>query len=397
VCYGSGSAGPLEIARAADGAYELIFLFSSRDQHSSAMLPVLASVGEVIDVAREGYALVAKQLRGGVAGVVTFCDPLVSLAAWLAAESGCPANSSRTTDALTDKRIQREMLNEFGVSPTRAVGVTLATYRDVARDVGLPAVVKRVRASASRVRIVASAAELEEELRASDSAMLLEELLIGVARASEPWLGDYVSVESVLAADRVTHLCVVDKLPLAADFLELGSLVPSTLPAEAAEPVFDLTTRALRALNMRVGIAHTEIKLTRSGPRIIEVNGRLGGFVGRLLNRASSVNPIRLALDAAVGATAELVPVPEFRSHAGTVHAVIPAAARRVMATASTSELRQFDGVVGVRTHLKPVAAIGEAYLPRVQTIDLEAPSREELVSRAFAVMARAYSRLSFE
>ena len=46
--------------------------------------------------------------------------------------------------------------------------------------------------------------------------------------------------------------------------------------------MLDIASMAIKALGVRVGFLHTEIKLTPDGPRIIEVNGRLGGSVAEM-------------------------------------------------------------------------------------------------------------------
>ena len=48
-----------------------------------------------------------------------------------------------------------------------------------------------------------------------------------------------------------------------------------------------LATSAIEALGVDTGCLHTEIKFTPDGPRIIEVNGRVGGGVPEMLERAA--------------------------------------------------------------------------------------------------------------
>jgi biotin carboxylase len=54
-------------------------------------------------------------------------------------------------------------------------------------------------------------------------------------------------------------------------------------------------------LGVRTGCLHTEVKFTPDGPRIIEVNGRLGGGVPEMLERAAGVNLLDLTLRVALG------------------------------------------------------------------------------------------------
>ena len=65
--------------------------------------------------------------------------------------------------------------------------------------------------------------------------------------------------------------------------------------------MLDLATAALRALGVRTGGFHTEIKLTPDGPRVIEVNGRLGGGVPEMLLQASGESLMRLSMRVALG------------------------------------------------------------------------------------------------
>ena len=66
----------------------------------------------------------------------------------------------------------------------------------------------------------------------------------------------------------VRHLTVTDKLVPAFPFREVGDIMPSSLPAEAAASIIDLTAAAIRALGMTTGAVHTEQKLTGVGPAL---------------------------------------------------------------------------------------------------------------------------------
>ena len=49
------------------------------------------------------------------------------------------------------------------------------------------------------------------------------------------------------------------------------------------------------------GGSHTEVKLTPDGPRVIEVNGRLGGGIPEMLFQASGESIMRLSMRIALG------------------------------------------------------------------------------------------------
>jgi hypothetical protein len=52
---------------------------------------------------------------------------------------------------------------------------------------------------------------------------------------------------------------------------------------------------------VHTGCLHTEIKFTPDGPRIIEVNGRVGGGVPEMLDRAAGVQLLELTLRLSLG------------------------------------------------------------------------------------------------
>ena len=62
-----------------------------------------------------------------------------------------------------------------------------------------------------------------------------------------------------------------------------------------------LACRAVEALGVSTGIADVEIKLTPDGPRVIEVNGRLGAWVDDLAVRSECSVPAEVAVRAALG------------------------------------------------------------------------------------------------
>ena len=65
-----------------------------------------------------------------------------------------------------------------------------------------------------------------------------------------------------------------------------------------------LTTMAERASGRRGildSVVHTEIKLTPDGPRLIEVNGRMGGRPAFVLLEVSTVNLFQVACAVAAG------------------------------------------------------------------------------------------------
>ena len=112
---------------------------------------------------------------------------------------------------------------------------------------------------------------------------------------------DYLSVESLVASGEISQLAVNGRFPLSAPFRETGFFIPADLSRAQAEAVLEVATAALHALGVRTGGFHTEIKLTPDGPRVIEVNGRIGGGVPEMLFQASGVSIFKLSMRVALG------------------------------------------------------------------------------------------------
>jgi biotin carboxylase len=123
--------------------------------------------------------------------------------------------------------------------------------------------------------------------RRGTATFLLEELLIGRAPAGRDRWGDFVSIESVVVGGEVEHLTVTDKFPLAEPFRETGHIMPSTLDQGTQGQLAEVARVAIGALGLTDGACHTEIKLTADGPRVIEVNARLGGGLAEVWRLAT--------------------------------------------------------------------------------------------------------------
>lgn len=398
VPYAGGAASPSDIWRGARGRWQIVFLYTASDRHPPEILKVMSVFGEVINLEEAGYRGAVNRARElGVRGVVTFSESMVRLANALASDLGCVANPPGTAVNVTDKSRQRQVLNDAQVSVTRFAAVGSGPVADAIGVVGLPAVLKPCLGSASRgVRLVEDAAAASVSGAAGEE-WLLEELLEGAPRDGEPWLGDYVSVEMLSVGRRHQLLGVTDKLPLGSGFRETGVVLPSGLSRATRQELAELTARALGALGFENGITHTEIKLTAHGPRLIEVNGRLGGTIQRLFTRGSDINPVALALEVAMGGQ----PWPgeaSFQVHLASVRVLPPAGAVRATELPAVAELRRLAGVWQVAEHARPGDTVDATAgsLSRVQTIDVEATSRHELADRVLAVTAYASDNAAF-
>jgi biotin carboxylase len=259
--------------------------------------------------------------------------------------------------AVTDKLIQRQLLASTAVQATRCQVVRgVADLTAALKQIGLPAVIKPRNGAGGaftcRVDTAAQAAARLAEFLAAASppgAFVVEQLLPGDPAAAGPEWGDYVSVESVTVGGRTSHIELTGKFPLAEPFRETGYLVPATLGDDLRRQVLALAGTAVAALGITDAVTHAEIKLTPAGPRIIEVNGRLGGYVADIVRRARGLDLVRMALAAALG-QAPAEPLPGYRRHAFQYFILPPMQARRLRRFDGAAELSRQPGIHLVET-----------------------------------------------
>jgi predicted ATP-grasp superfamily ATP-dependent carboligase len=218
-------------------------------------------------------------------------------------------------------------------------------------EVGLPAVLKPRRGAGGRY--VCAVHTMDEGTRAAaeyfsaqpaGGPMLLEEFLPGDPDAAGRGWGDYVSVESLVDDGNIHTICVTGKFPLVQPFRERGYFLPSTVRAPVSAQTVAVAESAIKALGVQNGVLHTELKLTPTGPRTLELNGRIGGHVADLLRRSSGFDIVKAALLLAMGEW-EGTPVLDISrvSYQYILHS--PPAATMIFSVDGLDEVRALEGV----------------------------------------------------
>jgi biotin carboxylase len=365
VVYGHRSLDVMQICDGARGWCDLIWLVDPADPSVTAVRPILRKFGVVVDALGQPPEEAAAALRvHSPNGLATFYDTGMERVAAIATELGLPFHSAQAGRNLEDKLHQREALRVAGLPTPRIAALAEDAERETVERlgaaVGYPAVLKPRRASGSwhtfPVSDGAQLGELWDQLAVDGSEeMLLEEYLPDGPAMPAGFEADYVSVETIVEpSGAMTHLAVTGRFPLAPPFRETGFFIPATLGSEQTGEVLDLATRTLRALGLAVGSAHTEIKLTSDGPRVIEVNGRIGGGVPDMLRLAAGVDIVRLSMRAALGLPIEVPELPRTTGVAYRFFYQPPESARRLESIEGLDRLKSLPGVKSLYLHHPP-------------------------------------------
>lgn len=361
VVYDEGAAGPGEVTAAARSCgIEVLLIVDGATEHVRRLLPALRRRFTVCEVTGLGVDRAAATVAAlGLAGVLTFSEHRMEETAAYAATAGLDRwHSPEVTSLLTDKLRQRQALAAAGVPGAAFASVDdPAAVAEALARVGLPAVLKPRRGTGSRlvrrVDTVAEARAATAEIAASvDCGLVVEGLLPGDTTIAGPQWGDYVSVEAAVHGGQAHVLCLTGKFPLVPPFRERGSFVPHTLDAVTADRVAAVAVAAVTALGVRDGLVHTEVKLTPDGPRVIEVNGRLGGLVADIVRRGSGVDLVAAAMRLALGRPVR--DTPRF-AHVTYQYTLVPAAHSASTPTADRlARLRALPGVDLVDARTRP-------------------------------------------
>lgn len=241
--------------------------------------------------------------------IVPVDDDTAVVAAAIAEAVGLPHNSRQSAEAARNKARMREILSRAGV---RVPGFTLSPLDgDPPADIRYPCVAKPLFLSASRGVI---RADDREQLRAALGriATLLSDPEIaarGGPLAHRALVEDFVpgrefALEGLLTRGELRVLALFDKPdPLDGPFFEETIYVtPSRLPAEVQSEIAATSARAARALGLREGPVHAELRVNDEGVWLIEMAARsIGGLCSRALRFGAGISLEELILRHALG------------------------------------------------------------------------------------------------
>lgn len=231
---------------------------------------------------------------------LTLAEYDVVVAAEVAVRLGLPTVSVDGVATARNKALMRRRCAELGVPiPAFRTVRTPEEAATAAAEIGLPCVVKPAdETSSADVRLVDTAEQAAEHVTLIRSRA---ENTRGQARHHELMVEEYltgpeVSVEVLADGDRYEVFGVTDKSVVGLGyFVELAHTFPSGLPEPLVRACGDVAVEALRAVGFDLGMAHVEVKLTGSGPKLIEINPRpAGGKITYLVDRALGIKSLEL-------------------------------------------------------------------------------------------------------
>ncbi|MGW3197183.1 ATP-grasp domain-containing protein [Streptomyces sp. NPDC001118] len=291
-------------------------------------------------------------VRWPIAGVVTWDEyHLMTVARLAQSFGGMPGNSLTAVGSARDKAASRQRFAAADVPSAASTWVhTLDAAASAAERVGYPVVLKPAAHAGSIgvVRVdtitdlptawtIASAGAAHQG--PEGDGVLVEEYLDGPE----------VSVETVTHRG-VTSAVAVTRKSVGFDpyFMETGHSVTAGDPL--LNQVAPVAAAALEAVGITHGVSHVEIRLTEDGPKVIEVNARLGGdLIGELVRLATGIS---LPLASAALACGEIPDLRPTQQRSAAIGMIYPPAAglvtHRELLPGNDQHLEQFHWLCDV-------------------------------------------------
>ncbi|MER9350040.1 acetyl-CoA carboxylase biotin carboxylase subunit family protein [Mesorhizobium sp. M0227] len=234
-----------------------------------------------------------------IAGITSASELVYATVAKLCRNFEMPGPNPASIERCCDKFIQRQLLAEAGVPiPAYRVAANATEVESAAADIGLPVVVKPAVGSGSMgVRLCRNVDEVAEHTTylfggkhtwQSAPRILVEEFAQGPQYNAEVMGNEFIGIATA------------DYGP--PHFVCREHICPAPLPDDDYKRIADVSLRCLRALGLGWGPSEIELRWTKRGPVVIEVNPRLtGGGIPQLVQLAYGVDLVTEHIKLVIG------------------------------------------------------------------------------------------------
>lgn len=260
--------------------------------------PLVVSTRDVDGNVRAARAL-SKQMK--IDGVITVGTDASTTVAAVANALGLPGNRFEDAYAATNKIRMRERFREHNVPEPDFFPVwSYDEAKEAFRRLNKPVVVKPADNMGARgVMKISEESEMLNGFNRAKSASPSGEVIV-----EEYMDGPELSIDMLIYDGEIYVTGVADRIiehpPF---FIETGHIMPSNLEATQIEDAIEVMKKGIKALNLNIGAAKGDIKVTKNGAMVGEIAARLsGGFMSAYTYPlATGVNLIKNAIEIALG------------------------------------------------------------------------------------------------
>jgi len=298
--------------------------------------------------------------RARVSGVLTFgADYPVPSVAAVAFHLGLPGISLDAATRATDKAAMRAALDKHSVAvPEWRLVSTVDEALDAARELGGALVVKPRRSSGSRGVSLIGPSDTDEVVKTAAARALADSWTAG-AVVERYVAGPEFSIEAVTSGGDTRIVAVTAKEVSAPPHcVELAHVQPATMSELERRVIDEVVASTIAAIGVDHAVSHTEVRLTRDGPVVMEIAARAaGGFIAsHLVPLSTGVDLTAVAVALALGENPDLS---SLRQAGAAVRFLCPAPGR-VVDIRGIDGARRLPGVCVVDVNL----SVGQVVAP---------------------------------
>ncbi len=250
-----------------------------------------------------------------IKGLVTIYEAYVYPAVLIAKQLNLPTMSPESALACTDKVLMRQKFLDYNknISPHYISVNSWADAEDFVKKHKFPLILKPANLAKS---LLVTKNSSQEELRQNYNfaKKTMEQLYknMHVNRKPKILLEEFLegSVHSVDAfADSMGKMHVLENVVDYETGYDIGKnenyhfsrLLPSRLTKSEQENIRRVASEGMKALGMKNSPAHVEIIMTKSGPKIVEIGARTGGYRGRMHAYANNIDMYKALMNISLG------------------------------------------------------------------------------------------------
>ncbi|MFJ8089892.1 ATP-grasp domain-containing protein [Lysinibacillus sp. NPDC095746] len=297
-----------EATRAAEnlGYYTVLFTNNKKQLQQRKAYPdihkmILIDTSNIEDMKDEIYNLTKTGLE--IKSIVSFVDPFVHIASILCDEFCDNYTSSTAIEIMEDKEKTRNFLKNQPYSPKFFL---LKPNESFSNNIEFPLIVKSPKSTGSKdVLLADDSDQLKKHLSHLRSKNPRETIMI-----EEYIEGPQYLVEALVYKRQANIIGIIEQeITQGKRFIITGYGVLVKAPKEIQAGLEEVLQSIVKAFNIENGALHLELRLTKNGWKLIEINPRIsGGAMNTMLHAAFGFNLVKETLKVFLGERPDIKP-----------------------------------------------------------------------------------------
>ncbi|MBR0607491.1 ATP-grasp domain-containing protein [Bacillus safensis] len=279
------------------GLFYIVFMSRKKDLYGYD-----SWIDEVVNVDTNDYSKVIDTVKDfqknrKIDGIMTLLEWYVPLTEQLIGDFGFIGNSVETANLSRNKYLMRNVFKKCNVPipKYKKCSSFYETNMAIEQIGGYPCIIKPIdNTGSTNVKLINNEKELKQAYQSivqfdvnSRGQKLITDVLI------EEFIdGPEFSVDSLTINGETTVLAVHDYITTQGpSYVEVGLSSPSMLSIESQNLLKKTAIQAIEAVGIKNGPSHCEIKLSKTGPKVMEIGARHGGgYIPELIKITTGVD-----------------------------------------------------------------------------------------------------------